>query len=241
MPPVIALLTDFGLQDPFVGVMKGVIAGIAPEARVIDLCHGVPPQDVRAGALHLRASAPFFPDSTLFVAVVDPGVGSARRIVFARTKRHWFLAPDNGLLSWLTEPVVDWRLVDNAKLFLPNVSSTFHGRDIFAPVAARLAAGLDPHDLGPELEQPAVVLPWPKDEIVAFDRFGNAITSIERPVKEIRHKGKTIPVKKTYADVAEGEMLAVYGSSGLLEISVRNGDFAARSAARRGEIIDAGN
>jgi len=236
----IALLTDFGLQDPFVGVMKGVIAGLAPQADVIDLCHGVPPQDVRAGALYLRASTAYFPDNALFVGVVDPGVGSARRILFARTKRHWFLAPDNGLLSWLTEPVVEWRVVENAKLFLPKVSSTFHGRDIFAPVAARLAAGLDPHDLGPQLEQPAVALPWPKDEILAIDRFGNAITSIDRPVKTVRYKGKTIAVKRTYADAAEGETLAVYGSYGLLELSVRNGDFAARCAASRGEIIDAG-
>ncbi len=238
MAPVIALLTDFGLQDPFVGIMHGVIAGIAPDAKVVDLCHGVPPQDVKAGALHLRSSTPYFPDGTIFMAVVDPGVGSSRKILFARTKRHWFLAPDNGLLSWLPDPVVEWRRVENAKLFLPKVSSTFHGRDIFAPVAARLAAGLDRDDLGPQAE-PSVTLPWPKDEIVAIDRFGNAITSIEKPVKEIRYKGRAIPVRKTYADVAEGETVTVYGSSGLLELSVRNGDFAAQSAARLGEIIDA--
>jgi S-adenosyl-L-methionine hydrolase (adenosine-forming) len=236
--PAIALLTDFGLQDPFVGIMKGVLAGLAPKAAVVDLCHGVPPQDIKTGALFLRMAAPFFPAKTLFVAVVDPGVGSRRRVLFARTKRQAFLAPDNGLLSWLPERVLEWRSVENAKLFLPEVSTTFHGRDVFAPVAARLARGLPPAALGPKISDPFRIV-WPESEIVAIDRFGNAITSVEGPVKAVRYKGKDIPVGKTYADVNPGEAVAVLGSSGLLELCVRNGSFAERSSASRGEPLDA--
>ncbi|MDE2238229.1 MAG: SAM-dependent chlorinase/fluorinase, partial [Elusimicrobia bacterium] len=148
MAAVIALLTDFGLQDPYVGVMKGVIADLAPRAKVVDLCHGLPPQDVRGAALFLRQSAPYFPKATLFVVVVDPGVGSDRRVLYARTRRHSFLAPDNGALSWLPDPVLEWRSVVRRSLFLAQVSSTFHGRDLFAPVAARLSRGLPPSRLG---------------------------------------------------------------------------------------------
>ena len=219
--------------------MKGVIAGAAPAAPIVDVCHEIPPRDVKVAALFLRMSVPYFSQGALFVCVVDPGVGSKRRILFARTKRHAFLAPDNGLLSWLPDPVLEWRCVQNEALFLPRASATFHGRDIFAPMAARLFRGLAAARLGPQASD-AVKLPWPEREILAIDRFGNAITSVGPPVNRVLYKGKDIPIGRTYADVAEGQAVAVIGSSGLLELSVRNGSFAARYAAERGEIVDAG-
>ncbi len=251
-PCPIVLLTDFGHHDPFVGVMKGVIAGLAPAARVIDLCHEVPPQDVRAGAFQLRLSAPFFPKGSLFVCVVDPGVGSARKILWARTARHQFLSPDNGLLSWLTEPVLEWREVSNRKLWLSQVSSTFHGRDIFAPVAAHLAGGRRPAALGPAV-RPSWELTFPEarrqgpvlsGEVLAFDRFGNAITNVARAAvpdaARIFFGASEIgPVSASYAGKPEGSALAVFGSSGFLELAVRNGSFQARYKASLGDAVEA--
>lgn len=231
---VIALLTDFGHQDPFVGVMKGVIAGLAPKASVIDLCHEVPPQDVRSGALFLRQSVPYFPDGTIFCAVVDPGVGSERRPCLARTRRHLFIGPDNGLFSWLPERVLEWR-----ELRVPDgASATFHGRDVFAPAAARFAAagGPVPEIVGKRFKDP-MTLPWPKDVVLAFDRFGNAVTTVESGPRAVRYKNKVYAVKRTYADVKEGQELAYVGSSGLIELAVRNGNFAAKRGAKRGDAV----
>lgn len=234
----IALLTDFGHQDHFAGVMKAVIHARAPEARVIDLSHGVPSGDIRAGALALRCSAPYFPKGTLFVAVADPGVGSKRRVLWARTKDHSFLAPDNGLLSWLTDPVIESRSVTNAALFLKPLSGTFHGRDVFAPVAAALAKGTSPSRLGP-LVKDAVAIPWPKNEILAFDRFGNAVTSVPASrAKRVLYNHRNLgPVRSHYAAVPTGKPLAVAGSSGLIELSVRDGDFRARFRAAQGDTV----
>lgn len=232
--PLIALLTDFGLKDPFVGIMRGVIAGIAPKATVIDLCHGVPAQDVRAGALFLRQAAPYFPEGTIFCCVVDPGVGAERRACLARTRRHLFIGPDNGLVSWLADPVLEWR-----ELKVPaGASATFHGRDVFAPAAARFAAaaGRVPEIVGPRFRNP-VRLPWPKDEVLALDRFGNAVTSVESGPRAVRYKGRTLPVLKTYSDVKEGQELAYVGSSGLIELAIRNGNFAAKRGAKRGDAV----
>ena len=135
---IITLLTDFGLTDPFVGMMKGVILGIAPRATVVDLTHGVPPQSVEIGSLYLVASAPYFPDGTVHIVVVDPGVGTERRAVAVRTERAWYVTPDNGLLSGVMERerVVEAVELTNTAYFLVNVSATFHGRDVFAPVGA---------------------------------------------------------------------------------------------------------
>ena len=233
---LIALLTDFGHQDPFVGIMKGVVAGIAPEARVVDLCHDIAPQDIRGGAFALRQAAPYFPDGTIFVAVVDPGVGTGRRALVTRTKRHLFVGPDNGLLSWLPDPILEARSAEAPELFLPRVSSTFHGRDVFAPLAAHLAAGAEFKAVGPAVRD-ARMLPWPDEEIVAFDRFGNAITSLKKKAARVRYKGHEIQVVRTYADAKEGEPLALMGSSGLIELSVRNGSFAAQFDAKRGDKV----
>ncbi|MDX6769011.1 MAG: SAM-dependent chlorinase/fluorinase [Elusimicrobiota bacterium] len=232
-------MTDFGHQDPFVGVMKAVIWSRAPRARVVDLCHGIPPGDARAGALALRSSVPYFPAKTLFVCVVDPGVGSRRRVLWARTKRHSFLAPDNGLLSWLPDPVLERRAVTDASLFLEPLSGTFHGRDLFAPVAAALLNRRPPSSLGPRVDA-AVEIAWPENEILAFDRFGNAVTSIPsktaggRVVYKRRDLG---PLRTHYAAVPSGKPLAVAGSSHLVELSVRDGDFRTRFRASIGDPV----
>jgi S-adenosylmethionine hydrolase len=241
-PLTLALLTDFGLADPYVGQMKGVLASRAPGVPVVDLSHGVPPQDIRCGRFFLRASLPFFPDGTLFVCVVDPGVGTSRRILWARSDRHSFLAPDNGLLEGL--PLCECREVANEKLSLPVVSSTFHGRDVFAPAAAALAGGLAPAKLGP-----AHPLPQGKDEepaIVFIDRFGNAVTDLpaEKAMgrTSVRLEGKSYgPLRRTYSDVGEGRPLALVGSFGTVEFAVRGGSFAESFGARPGQKVTAGN
>ena len=226
---VIALLTDFGLQDPFVGIMKGVIAGLAPKATVIDLCHEVPPQVVRVGAFFLRQAAPYFPKGTVFCAVVDPGVGGERRALAARSKDHFFVGPDNGLFSWV--PLIEARELKPVKA----ASATFHGRDVFAPAAARIARGRWKAVTG-ERVQP-VSLPAPRNEILAFDRFGNAVTSVESGPRAVRYQNKVFEVKRTYSDVKEGQELAYVGSTGLIELAVRNGNFAAKRGAKRGDAV----
>lgn len=247
----IVLLTDFGSADPYVGVMKGVILQSAPSAAIVDLCHEVPPQDVRTAALFLRASVPYFPKGSLFVCVVDPGVGGARQILWARTARHQFLAPDNGLLSWIEEPILERRRVANRKLWADRISSTFHGRDIIAPVAGRLARGLAPARLGPAASKTAS-LPWPsprrargrlRGELLWIDRFGNAVTNLRAgdvgARRSVVFRGRSLgPLRTHYAEGRDGTALALVGSSGFVELSVRNGDFAKRYRASLGDPVE---
>ena len=190
-PCVITLLTDFGNQDAYVGVMKGVITGINPLANIIDICHNIPPQDVFNAAYLLYTSYKYFPKKTIHVAVVDPGVGSRRDIVCVETKDYFFLVPDNGLLSFIVQeekPKVIVRLA-NDRYFLPSPSNTFHGRDVFAPAAAYLSLGVKLRQLGikiDQLEQLEIPKPVPKKagqvegQIIYIDRFGNIITNITR-------------------------------------------------------------
>ncbi len=242
--PVIALLTDFGLQDTYVGVMKGVILGIAPHVQVIDLTHEIPPQDVRAGAYNLLVSYRYFPAGSLFCCVVDPGVGSERRAVAVRAGAYTFVAPDNGLLTPVleTEPVEMAVVMENTAYHLPNVSATFHGRDIFAPVTAHLARGVPPEALGPPLAPEELVrLPWPQPRripdgweasIVHADRFGNLITNLpgewlDPPLNQWQVEVGPVIVaglSRTFADVGVGEPVAYVGSSGYLELAVRQGN-----------------
>jgi S-adenosylmethionine hydrolase len=229
-PACIALLTDFGLRDPWVGVMKGVMAGIAPGATLIDVTHGVPPQDVRAGALHLDAAWRYFPVGTVFVCVVDPGVGTARRPVALQAEDRWFVGPDNGLFGLL--PVDAARAID-PKWSLPQPSRTFHGRDLFAPVAARLATGLPFGVIGPEVDDLVpLALPapdGPRGEVLLVDRFGNLITNLPgRDHGVVRLAGAVAPVAPTYGAVERGALVAVTGSTGRLEISARDGSAAER-------------
>ncbi len=254
-PGPIVLLTDFGTSDPYVGIMKAVIFSQAPKARLIDLSHEIPPQNVWQAAFFLRFSAAYFPKNSLFVCVVDPGVGSKRNILWAKTKNHQFLAPDNGLLSWIQEPLVECRIVSNRAWMRREVSSTFHGRDIFAPVAAKLFNGSSPKLLGPRTEKRAHV-PWPspfwrrdrvEGEIIFVDRFGNCVSNItqgdlekrnfkRRP--EIFFRGKSLgPLWNCYSEVQENRPLALTSSFGLLELAVCNGSFAEKSEVKIGEKI----
>lgn len=185
----IVLLTDFGLQDAYIGMMKGVIAGIAPQARVIDLTHGIPQGDVHQGAYQLWQSTPFFPDGSLFVAVVDPGVGTDRRALGVKWPNFICVAPDNGLLTYLCERSKPVEIVKLAspRFHLPNIGATFHGRDVFAPAAAHLALGTALREMGPTATD-LKKLPLPslsidadanvRGQILLADRFGNLITSL---------------------------------------------------------------
>ncbi|MBI3549348.1 MAG: SAM-dependent chlorinase/fluorinase [Elusimicrobia bacterium] len=252
MSALIALLTDFGHADPFVGIMKGVILARAPEARIVDVSHETPPQDIRAAAFRLMEAVPYFPDGTLFVSVIDPGVGSARGILWARSDRHSFLAPDNGILGWAERagPFREVRAVTNDDLFLKPVSATFHGRDVFAPVAAYLAAGGNASALGLaavswtrfEFPEPRVAKGRVLGTVLAIDRFGNAITNL-RPAAvagTFRHRRRVVgPLRSHYAAAAPGRALAVPGSSGFVELSVRDGSFAAKFKARVGDPVEA--
>ena len=188
-PRIITLLTDFGDQDAYVGIMKGVIARINPSANVIDICHGIPPQGIFSGAYLLYSSYKYFPRKTIHVAVVDPGVGSRRDIVCVETKDYFFLVPDNGLLSFIVQEERPKSIirVTNSKYFLPSPSNTFHGRDVFAPVAAHLSLGVKPQQLGimiNQIEQLDIPKPVSKKtghvegQIIYIDRFGNLITNI---------------------------------------------------------------
>ena len=261
---VIALLTDFGLADPYVGAMKAVIAGINPKVQIIDISHHVPPQDIQEGAFILYSSYKYFPKDTIFVAVVDPGVGTRRRIVCVRTGRYTFLTPDNGLLGLVINEVdVGARRavpllaveVTNTRYFLPEVSSTFHGRDVFAPVAAHLSRGLKPTKLGRQIDDPHTFsFPDPivvkkgvlKGEIIHIDRFGNLITNVEHVWAEVLDWGPvSISVKDkeisrishTYQEGQVGELLALFGSSGYLELSINMGNAREVLGCTRGDKV----
>ena len=186
--PIITLTTDFGYIDPFVGIMKGVILRIAPDAQIVDLSHGIAPQDIRAAALTLAASVDNFPEGTIHVAVVDPGVGSERRPLLVESVDHYFVGPDNGVFSLALERNGSSRIVDlsNETYHLQPKSHTFHGRDVFAPVAAHLARGVSVGEFGAPLKD-CVRLRWPPidragesvlGEILYIDRFGNLFTNI---------------------------------------------------------------
>jgi len=270
---ILTLLTDFGTEDEYVGVMKGVILSIAPDVRLVDLSHQIPPQDVRRAAFLLMNAVPYFPPNTVHLAVVDPGVGTERRPVAVRTPAGTFVGPDNGLFSWVLERVPEWTAVEirEPAYQLPLASSTFHGRDIFAPVAAYLAAGVPLATLGPRVEDP-VWLPPPRlqigdsaaeGEVLDADRFGSRGDSsgyLERRgdalvlapafgprgdwrlfsaraagvvVGNVKLRG----IRQTYGEAAVGELLALVGSSGFLEIAVRQGSAAAALGAVPGTPV----
>jgi S-adenosylmethionine hydrolase len=237
---VVTLLTDFGTKDPFVGVMKGVVLAACPGAAIVDLTHEIAPQCVRDAAFWLGLAAPWFGLGTVHVAVVDPGVGSARRALSARADGQFFLAPDNGTLELVRRKAKHFeaRALEPAALGITLASRTFHGRDLFAPVAGRLAAGsLTFEDTGAVVE-PLVtaLLPEPRlaercaeGEVMLVDHFGNLVTNLEAsalgdlrsPV--VRAAGKELAVVGTYADLPPGGTGAVIGSFGQLEIVCRDG------------------
>jgi S-adenosylmethionine hydrolase len=231
--PLIVLLTDFGTRDWFVGVMKGVIKSICPVAELIDLCHEVEPQDIRQAEFILRVSRDYFPHGTIFLCVVDPGVGSDREpvIVHDEAAGHIFVGPNNGLFSFLGDHAQPYVIA--APRESGQLSATFHGRDLFAPAAARLAAGADVSELVSDttfiVRLESRVHAAGEGEILHFDRFGNAITGIpegERGVGRtvLLASDMAVPVLRTYADAQYGAALAYWGSAGYLEIAVRNGN-----------------
>ncbi|MBI3961697.1 MAG: SAM-dependent chlorinase/fluorinase [Deinococcus sp.] len=252
MSRIIALLTDFGHSDPYVGVMHGVILGTNPQVQVVDLCHQVLPQNVSQAAFLLRSAYPYFPTGTIFVAVVDPGVGSGRRILCLATPRYRFLAPDNGLLS-LVEAPGQWIQVANRRYFLDVVSHTFQGRDIFAPVAAHLSLGLDPAELGPIVNDPQRLpanVPQRirgelRAQVVHVDHFGNLITNASAADLAALGSNYTISIgqvelpglHQTYTSVPPGELVALIGSSGQLEVAVSSGSASQRLGAGVGTAV----
>jgi S-adenosylmethionine hydrolase len=244
---IIALLTDFGLCDPYVAAMKGVIAARCA-ARIEDLSHELPPFDVWAGAWFLRAVVPYWPAGTIFVAVIDPGVGTSRRILAIERDGRTFLGPDNGVLSLVAAPPAI--SVENDAFFLPHGSTTFHGRDRFAPVAAAIANGTPLHELGPRVDTivaldyapPSYDCARAEGTIVSIDRFGNLVTDIEAarlPFQRFAaHAGAhTIErIARAYGEAGDGPFLIV-GSTGCVEISLTNESAAERLKLARGEHV----
>lgn len=240
----IALLTDFGTRDPYVAAMKGVLASRTAEP-LHDLTHDIAPYDVLGAAWFLGTVVRYWPAGTIFVCIVDPGVGTARRIVVVEEEGRLFLAPDNGLLTFVRHGGRAYS-VENDALFLPGGSNTFHGRDRFAPVAAALAGGLALEEVGPPVESIAT-LPYTapsygdvvvRGTIVAVDRFGNAVTDVEAsrvafaPFALQVHDVTLDRVEENYGDAAPGPFLIV-GSTGCIEISIANASAAERLHLRR--------
>lgn len=255
---IITLLTDFGVADQYVACLKGVILGLNPQAVLVDLSHEVAPQDIRAGAFILAAAAPYFPPGTVHLAVVDPGVGTARRGLAAHCRGQSWVGPDNGLfhLVFAGQAELETVSLENPAYFLPQVSPTFHGRDVFAPVAAHLSLGLELGRLGPPITDPVRLL-WPepsvtaaliRGEIIHVDRFGNLVSNIAGSTllawlhgadfRQVRMQVGPHPVSRlarTYGEAAAGEVaMALVGSHGFLEIACAGGSAAARLQAGRG-------
>jgi S-adenosylmethionine hydrolase len=235
--PIVTLTTDFGLRDPFVGIMKGVILGICPEAELVDLTHDIRPHDVLEGQLALEAAHRFFAPGTTHLAVVDPGVGTGRRGLAVMAGKHRYVGPDNGLFTFVFE-MGDWSAVslETGRYRLPGLSHTFHGRDIFAPAAAHLAAGVPVERLGPRVTDPCRS-PIPRarragqaldGEVIGIDRFGNLLTSVT--VEDLKDVGPPVRIEigghtieglvTAYAEGPPGQPAAILGSQDRLEIFV---------------------
>ena len=253
---IVTLTTDFGLRDPYVAAMKGVLYSECPSVEVVDLTHDIAPQDILEAALFLAGAVPYFPPGSVHVVVVDPGVGTGRRPVVVLAGKQLFVCPDNGLLTLFTRehPVEEARVISNPAFLRHPVSPTFHGRDVFAPTAARLACGAALEKVG-EPAGDLVQLDVPRPErqgehricgaIIHVDRFGNLITNIPQGLlpgeKEVSVRIGAhclAGLCTTYADVATGRPLALIGSSGYLEIAVREGNAGAQlRIARNAHIV----
>jgi hypothetical protein len=247
---IITLTTDLRSADGYVGAIKGVILSLAPGATLVDITHDVPPQDVRFGAHVLSTAVPYFPMGTIHLAVVDPGVGSARRGIALRTTSATFVGPDNGLFTPFLDQRVACVTLTNAATHRQPVSPTFHGRDIFAPVAAHLANGRPLADLGPEIADP-LTLPIQRPrrlpngrwlgEVTHVDRFGNLVTNLQVSEGQkvyVHIARECLAVQRTYADGAPGALLALVGSAGYVEIAVREGNAAERLGVKVGAPVE---
>jgi len=254
---IITLITDFGLVDPYLAMMKGVILSINDNARVVDISHDIMAGSIIQAAGMIRETFPFFPEGTVHVAVVDPGVGSDRRLIVLEAGDHLFVGPDNGIFWPVIADHRKTRIIHltESRYFLPHVTHTFHGRDVFAPVAAHLSLGVDPAKMGPVIKDP-VKLSSPRPhkiddilygQVMRVDNFGNLITNISnediesflKKSKPIIHIGN-LEIKKLdniYSDVDKGEPLALIDSSNLLEIAVNFGRAAEYVGIDSGEIV----
>lgn len=261
--PVITLLTDFGTADYFVAAVKGAILTINPQVSLVDITHEVPPQDIESGAFTLLTCYNDFPAGTIHVAVVDPGVGSARRGLVVRAGSHYFVGPDNGLLSYICDRESSFEVFElkSEKYFRPSPSPSFHGRDIFAPVAAALSTGVKPKQFGPRIKDEVRLAPLApvKDQdgslrgrIIHIDHFGNCITNFTRsdipsfmrsdipnsPQIQLRVKRRTIrTVRKFFADGPSDDLFAIWGSAGFLELSLNGGSAATLLRAKPGDPV----
>lgn len=254
---IITLVTDFGIRDSYVGTMKGVIHRIHRDAVVVDLTHEILPQDLMEAALVLENCYRFFPEGTVHVAVVDPGVGTRRRPIVVDTKEHLFVGPDNGVFSRIlaARDLVGVREIRNERYLLPHISDTFHGRDIFSPVAAHLASGVSPAEVGPlvtdpirrDPPQPVVWQDQITGEVIHIDSFGNILTNISRELFETAVRGKRFKIvingkeitaiSRTYEDVERGRALALFGSMEMLEIAIHSGRADRRIGAGKGDPV----
>ena len=262
MPPIVALLSDFGTEDHYVGAMKGAVLTTCPEATLVDIVHELPAHDVTAGALSLAAAYRSFPAGTVFVAVVDPGVGSGRRGLALEAGGYLFVGPDNGIFTLVLAEHEKPRIhtLADPSLFRPEVSPVFHGRDVFAPVAGHLASGMLVERVGPEITDPVLLRfeevrrrgAWEWEAaVIHVDRFGNLVTNLTRRDLEaiaaltpgglsevvVTVEGATLPLARTYSDVPEGEGCALLGSSGRLEISVHGGSASRGLGAGQGAPV----
>ncbi len=255
--PIITLLTDFGTKDHYAASLKGVILGINPRVSLVDITHQVSPQDVTEGAFLLGSAFSFFPRGTIHVAVVDPGVGGPRKPILVVTSNHYFIGPDNGIFTFVLqrEKAKKVLALSNSKYFLSRVSKTFHGRDIFAPVAAYLSLGIKPEAFGNRLSSWEKLNPKKpvqkgselQGEVLHIDRFGNLITNIDEQLLfdfaegrgfSTRIGKRTIRgLKRGYWEGERGQPIALIGSSGFLEVSMREGSAQRRLKVEKGETI----
>ena len=264
---IVTITTDFGTQDGYVSAMKGTMLSIAPDARLVDVSHEIAPQDVMESAFVLQTAQPYFPSGTVHLVVVDPGVGTERRAVALRHDGHWYVGPDNGVFPLVLDDETPEAMVelDNPEAWRTDApSTTFHGRDIFSPAAAHLAAGRSLEAIGSPIEtleplrwaQPTAEAGTVQGWIVHVDHFGNCITNIRRSTLrdaldlEARPSPETLPPLKayagttvlealssTYGDVAEEDPVMLFGSTGYLEVSVNGGNAAERLDIRKGDSI----
>ncbi len=254
---IITLITDFGLQDGYVGAMKGVILGINPQARVVDISHQVLRHNLFQAALMLRTTCPYFPPGSVHLVVVDPGVGGRRKPLLVETERFFLVGPDNGVFFPVLQdhPAIKRVVIENRRYLMPRISDTFHGRDVFAPVAAHCSLGVPTERFGPQtdscrtidLPQPEVIEDGLRGQVLSVDGFGNLITNISRHHLQ-RHVGSAAlsirigpatisKICRSYQEVPQGVLLAVMGSSELLEIAVNGGSARDLLKAGPGEIV----
>lgn len=257
---IVTLLTDLGLRDHYVASMKGVMLAVNPDILFVDISHLIPAQDIFTAAFTLGQAAPCFPTGTIHLAVVDPGVGTARKAIVASAGGHFFVAPDNGILSYVFSADDDFIVheITADHHFRKPVSSTFHGRDIFAPVAAWLSKDISLREFGPRLENPVrLTIPTPaklrgklmQAAVLAVDQFGNLVTNLKpedvpvygdsgiRACKVLAGKREITSFRRTFAEGKPGELFLVPGSSGYLEIVVRDGSAAAELGLKPGAPI----